>query len=413
MAGKRSEEEKAGARLGSILMLAELVNEGQMAQAMEIASALSLPLGKALVMLGILSSSQLVAAIELQSLLRDRLVDVPTVKAALKLVKEENLSVGAALAQSGWTPKDDGIFTKLGELLLEAKIISNGQLKEALGIASKTHMPLGRVLIINNMLTHSVLWSALNAQVLVRDKRIDRKQAVSGLKAAHERQKTLEHTLMEQGIQFQTGASKLKLGDILVMSGLLTEQDLLNALESCLLTDKPMGQVLIQKGLLTQVAIETALLIQDMVSKESIPPVAAGELLKQVVSHGKTLAQAVQELGIIQAVAPESLRLGDLLKRAGVITDSDIDEALQLSAKNTSLLGKILVATGHIDERTLHAGIRCQFLIREGVLSEERGVVALYYCQRMRCSFDDALSELGWAAGASGTAENAPSQSNT
>lgn len=394
---KRTEEQKTGARLGSILMLAGLVTEAQMAQAMEIGSALSLPLGKALVMLGILSTPVLVAAIEMQSLLRDRLIDVETVTAALQAVKNEGLSAGAALTKCGWTPKEDTVFTKLGDLLMEAGIISNDQLKESLSIAVKTQMPLGRVLIVNNFISHSLLWSALNAQVLIRDKRIDRKQAVAGLRAAHKRQVTLEQTLLEQGIQYQAGARKIKLGDILVMSGLLTEQDLLNALEACLMTDKPMGQVLIGKGLLSQKAIETALTIQEMVSKGTVPPVAAGEILKQVVVENKEIAQAVSELGLMHSRPPETMRLGELLKRAGLINESDIEEALRLTVNNTSLLGKILVATGQIEERTLQNSLRCQFLLREGLIKEDKAVVALSYCQRMRCTFDEAMKDLGWS----------------
>lgn len=395
MAGKRTEEQKTGARLGSILLLAELVTEQQMTQAMEIASSLSLPLGRAFVMLGFLSNNVIVAAIEMQSLLRDKLIDVPTLKAALQVVKTEGLSSGAALAKCGWTPKEDPVFTKLGELLLEAGIIRADQLEEALTIATKSQMPLGRVLIINNFVSHSMLWSALNAQVLIRDGRINRRQAVAGLKAGFARHKSIEASLMEQGIPVQSGPHKIKLGDMLVMAGLVNEQDLLNCLESCLLSDKPMGQVLIQKGLLTQDAIDLALTIQDMVSDGTVPPVAAGELLKQVAMHKKPLPQAVQDLSFLSGTqAP--IKLGELFKLAGVITDDDINEALRLTVANTSLLGKILVATGHIDENTLNNGLRCQFLMRKGSLNEDKAVVALTYSQRMRCSFDEALKELGW-----------------
>ena len=393
----KTEEEKSGARLGSLLMIAGLVTDEQMAQAMEIGSALSMPLGKALVMLGTLSTPVLVAAVEMQSLHRDKLVDVETIKAALSLVKTEGLSAGSALAKCGWTPKEDTVFTKLGDLLMEAGVISKEQLKECLSIAVKTQMPLGRVLIVNNFVTHSILWSALNAQVLIRDKRIDRKQAVAGLNAAHKRQISIERSLMEQGIQYQEGTRKIKLGDILVMSGLINEQDLLNALESCLLTDKPMGQILIDKKLLSQKAIETALTIQEMVGRGGVPPVAAGELLKQVVVNGKELPQAVSELGLNPTTNhAETLRLGELFKRAGVLNQGDIEEAMQLTMSNTSLLGKILVATGQIEETTLHNGLRCQFLLREGYIDEEKALTALAYTQKMRCSFDEALRELGW-----------------
>lgn len=393
--GKQTEEHKAGARLGSLLLISGLVTEEQMAKAMEIASALSLPLGRAFVMIGILTSNVIVAAVEMQSMLRDKLIDIQTIKAALPLVKMENMSAGAALAKVGWTPKEDPIFTKLGELLFDAGIINKEQLNEALRIASKSQMPLGRVLIINDFVNHNMLWAGLNAQVLIRDGRINRKQAIAGLQAAFARQKTFEKSMLDQGVQLQAPPRKIKLGDILLMAGLLTEQDLLNALESCLVTDKPMGQVLIQKGLLTQDAINTALEIQELVSSAKVPPYSAGELLKQVVLQKKSLSEALAaiEPGADSSRAP---RLGDLLKRAGLVTDDDINDAIQLTIAHTSLLGKILVATGQIEELTLNNGLRCQYLLSKGSLTEDKAVTALTYAQRMRCSIDEAFKELGW-----------------
>lgn len=393
--GKQTEEHKTGARLGSLLMLSGLVTEEQMGKAMEIASALSLPLGRAFVMMGILSSNVIIAAIEMQSMLRDKLLDIQTIRAALPLVKNENLSAGAALAKCGWEPKEDPIFTKLGDLLFDAGIITKEQLNEALRIASKSQMPLGRVLIINDFANHNLLWSGLNAQVLIREGRINRTQAIAGLKAANARQKTFEKSLMDQGVLLQSAPRKIKLGDILLMAGLLTEQDLLNALESCLVTDKPMGQVLIQKGLLTREAIDTALQIQELVSSNKVPPYSAGELLKQVVHNKKQLSDAIAELEPL-AEATHSMKLGDLLKRAGLVTDDDIEEAIRLTVAHTSLLGKILVATGQIEEQTLNNGLRCQYLVRKGIVSEDKAVTAMTYSQRMRCSIDEAFKDLGW-----------------
>jgi len=92
------------------------------------------------------------------------------------------------------------------------------------------------------------------------------------------------------------------------------------------------------------------------------------------------------------------MRLGELLKVAGMITESDIQQAVQASQSNAALVGKILMMNGLIEEDLLHAALRCQTLLRDGFLTQERAIVALTYCQKMQCSFDDALVELGWTA---------------
>lgn len=391
-----TEEEAIGARLGSLLKSCGIVNDEQISQALELASTLSMPLGRALVTLGIVGNNVIAAAVEMQSLLIDELADLPTVMCALRLVKQEGLTPAAALSRSGWTPKEDIVFTKLGELLLDAGVISKDQHEEALSIAAKTGMPLGRVLTINDFVSHAMLLSALNAQVMIRDGRIKRRQAVSGLRAAHERQRTVEYAFMQQGLKFETEARKLKLGEMLVMGGILSEQDLLNCLEIGLLTDKPIGQVLIKSGLLTQEAMDMVLDIQQMVGRGDVPPSAAGELLRQAYLNKKSLSDAVAELNDYDG---KKAMLGELFEKSGVVSKEDIDEAIRLTLEHSSLLGKVLVATGHIQEDMLNNGLRCQYFVRKGILTEQDAVLALSYSRRMRCSVDEAITELGLQQG--------------
>ncbi|MGH9552152.1 MAG: hypothetical protein ACRD3W_22385, partial [Terriglobales bacterium] len=99
---------------------------------------------------------------------------------------------------------------------------------------------------------------------------------------------------------------------------------------------------------------------------------------------------------LLKGEPSETIKLGEILKAAGVITDDDIRRAVELSSRNSALIGKMLLVTGMIDEPMLHASLRCQFLLREGFLNMEQAIVALSHCQRNRVSLDDALQELGW-----------------
>lgn len=394
-APKKSEEAKTSARLGSLLLLSELITEAQMNQAMEMASALNLPLGKVLVMLGFINGNVLVASVEMQSLQRDRLIEIDTLKAALKLVAEQGMSATAALAKCGWSPDDTSIFSKLGELLRESRIISEFQLKNALESASKSQIPLGRVLVVNKIVSESVVWAALNAQVLLRDNRITRAQAIAALRAAHRRHTASSPT--SDATRIEPPTRKIKLGDMLVLSGLLSEEKLREALESSLLNECPVGEVLVQKGLLSKRVMDAALKIQDMVTNDVVAPQAAGMILKSVAENKRTIPQAVAEIGVDKLDRRQTVRLGELLKLSGILTEDDIKHAISLSVLNTSLLGKILVSTGQIGESTLQNGLRCQYLLQQSAITEEQAVLALNFCQRMHCSFDEALKELGYS----------------
>ena len=391
---QKSEEAKIGARLGSLLLISGLITEQQMNQAMEMASALHHPLGKVLVMLGFINGNVLVASVEMQSLQRDRFIEIDILKDALRLVADEGLTATAALAKCGWTPEDNTLFIKLGELLRESRIITEFQLKNALETATKSQTPLGRVLVVNKIVSESVIWSALNAQVLLRDSRITRAQAIAALRAAHRRHNA--QTPTSDASRVEPPSRKIKLGDMLVLSGLLTDDQLREALEASLLNESPVGEVLVQKGFLSKRVMDAALKIQDMVTNDVVAPQAAGMILKSVADKKLTIPQAVAEIGVEKLDRRQTVRLGDLFKLASILTEDDIKHAINMSVLNTSLLGKILVSTGQIGESTLQNGLRCQYLLQQNAITEEQAGLALNFSHRMHCSFDEALKELNF-----------------
>jgi len=87
--------------------------------------------------------------------------------------------------------------------------------------------------------------------------------------------------------------------------------------------------------------------------------------------------------------------LGELLKMTGFVTDADIHEAVELSNKYPSLIGKMLVISGAIDEATLISTLRCQYLLKHDLISIEDAVRTLQFARENQISLDDALEELG------------------
>jgi hypothetical protein len=201
---------------------------------------------------------------------------------------------------------------------------------------------------------------------------------------------------MDQGAYRAPVHSKVKLGEIFVLAGILNEQDIMNALETGLLNNEPLGQVLVKSGQVTRNLLDLALKLQEMVDNGTLRPLDSAEVLRQINSKDISIAQAVAELGLLKTESHETIRLGELLKLGGFITENDLQESLKLALKNNALIGKMLLISGSIEEEMLHAALRCQFLLREGFLREEQAIVALHYCQKMNCSIDDAMEELGW-----------------
>lgn len=387
---------KQPVRIGDLLLASGLIKDEDLDEATQVASDLGLPLGKILVMSGFVTNAQFQAVIQAQSMIRDQILTTDAAAGALQLVCRHEVPFEEALSKAGWVQPDSMPLQKLGDLLIESGMVSKKVLETALRSSSETGLPLGRVLVHTSHLHETLLHAALNAQVMVRDGKITREQAVQGLKSAHRRQISLETSLAEQGLYKQPSKATIRLGEMLVLAGLVNEIDVLNALEVGLVQALPLGQVLTSAGLLSTDLLEAALRLQEMVDNGTLSPMDTGKVLALMRKDGISLDSAVAEFGATRPEPKQAMRLSEFLKLVGSITEDDIQSALKVCVENSNLFGKILLATGLLDEDSLHAALRCQTLLQTGVLKEEQAIIAFNYSQRMRCSVDEALGELGW-----------------
>ena len=383
-------------KVGNLLKEAGLLSAEELKEGMEMAATLGLPIGKTMVMSGVLKDKTVRAAVFVQSMLKDGLIDRDMAIKALRLADKESRPVEDCLMELGWKPMSDQVVNKIGQLLVDAGVMSAADLKVSLEHVNMMGLPLGRVIVLTGKAKGSVVWCALNAQMFLREKKITRKQAINAVKAVHERQASFEQGLREQGLDKLVAEHRIKLGELLVLSNVVGEEEILGAVEESVVREKPLGQVLVQMNLLSREMLADALKLQEMTDNKTLSPLQAVDVLRNISTRGRTLNRAVAELGLMKAENQDTVRLGELLKLCGWITEDEIDEAVDLASKNSNLLGKMLVAFGFIDETMLYSSLRCQFLMREGFIKREQAIIALHYAQRIGCHFDQALLELGY-----------------
>lgn len=391
-----TDNEQKVIRLGELLTQVGIVQPNELGEAIQTSNETGLPIGRVLIMSGYLTDQELQAAVQAQSLMKDRVIELDLALKALQAVSHEGVTLEQALRSLGWVNKRASTTAKLGEFLITAELCTQEQLDEAIRTSDETGLPLGRILVLTQTVSDEMLTAALTAQVLVRDNRISKDQAIEGLKSARKRRVTIEIALGDHGFYKAPARASIKLGELLVLAGLLTESDLMTALELGLAREMPVGQVLVQTGQMTRVGLDAALKIQEMVGDGTLHALQAAEALRQIVLRNISISQAVAELGLLRSDPMETIRLGEILQAAGVVSDDDIKKAIELSTKNSALVGKMLLVSGMIDEVMLHSALRCQFLLREGFLKMEQAVVALNHCQKYHVPFDDALQQLGW-----------------
>lgn len=386
-----SQQTNKDLKLGELLRALGAVEPADLTETVKLAVQVGLPLGRALVLSGHLNEDELDAALEVQALLKSGNLTLTVAQKAFGQVRA-GAQLQDALEAAGWD-RPAGVRaypSRLGSLLFDAKIISKQQLEEAQRASYETGMPLGRMLNLMGLLSQRMLATALDLQRAVRDERISHNQAVLELHTVHQAEADAPRPEREMAV----GRKPIRLGEILMLSGVLTESDIMNALEHGLTSSKPLGDVLLDMGLVTRPILNLALELQASVCDGSINIHAATDTLGYVASTGESPAAAVEELSK-NVVEGESVKLGELLKLSGFIEEDDIKQAIDLSSKYPSLIGKMLVVSGAIDEATLLAALRCQFLLRSGHVSRDDAVEALKFAKDRHLSLDDALDEMG------------------
>jgi serine/threonine-protein kinase len=89
----------------------------------------------------------------------------------------------------------------------------------------------------------------------------------------------------------------------------------------------------------------------------------------------------------------------DLIVQAGLVKDSQIEEATKMKKNVGGELISLLVAQGAIKRVVKDAALKCRGLIDKGTLKSDHAHTLLKLCQSKDMKYEDAVEELGWRLG--------------
>jgi type IV pilus assembly protein PilB len=72
-----------------------------------------------------------------------------------------------------------------------------------------------------------------------------------------------------------------------------------------------------------------------------------------------------------------NILIGELLKKAGLITQEDINEALQIAKDSGMRVGQVLIVSGYITEEQLKTALEVQQLLKTQSITLEQGLAKL------------------------------------
>ena len=144
-------------------------------------------------------------------------------------------------------------------------------------------------------------------------------------------------------------AGRRRLGELLVLRGLVIEREVADALAEQRHSRRRLGQILLDRGVLSRAALESTLAEQ------------AGQLEPER-GFGAGLRDAIS----VHSADPRRKRnerrrpLGQVLVSGGHLTDAEINAALAEQAKSGEFLGEILVKRGAVSQPVLSRALEEQ-----------------------------------------------------
>lgn len=417
-------EESADLRIGSLLALSGLVRASDLQEALNIASQTQMPIGRVLVMANRLSEEALRAVVEVQSLVKDRVLTREQAIDCVDQARRSNRPLIEVLHEQG-LHQPQRPTNRLGELLVDCGQISNDQLDRALKMGGATGLPLGRVLVLFGLITEPLAARALQIQDEIRKGNVSRSEGLMNFRMDRMRMQGLKSREKDKHY-------KIKLGELFVAAEVLSTSDVDAALEMSWANNKMLGEILTDLEWISPEMLLGALRLQQKLWYKEIDLELAVNVVKDMYATGASYELSWGRYGSAGQPLAKEITLFEFLKIAGFMTRRRVTELIEQSIANPDLLASVrdhaglkhsddpemmrkaiktavtssvvlremLVTTGVMDEDVVHSSESLCALVQEGALPLDRAVIAFTYCHDQRIPVSEAIGQLGFPTSA-------------
>lgn len=282
---------------------------------------------------------------------------------------------------------------RLGDLLKASGIVSYEFLKEALTNFEEKGLPLGKVLLMSGFLTEDELQVALEIQTLVNNRQLPFDVGVRVLTMSHEEKIGLADAFTRASVVQPEDLLSNKLGQLLTLSGLISEEDLDNALSINQRTGLPLGHVFCYRGLLSQQLLDTALLGQQLVRRGSLSRDNCINALYAAKEREATLSKLTINAGYRPVMRKGTPRLGELFFTVGLLDDMALLSALQLSLTHAIPCGQAMCEIAGVPSEVVDISVYMQEMIDNETLTADQARDVFTGMRELEHSFPRALAE--------------------
>lgn len=392
-------------QIGDLLVRSGLMSSEKLDEANRLAFKMRLPIGRILTMHGHVTEAMLVKAIEIQARIRDKALPLDHGVNALKVACRDDIAIDEALSRLMPKAKPTVVPTsnRLGEILMAAGYASPKQVEEAMLHAADTGLPLGMVLLSKGVLTRTGLNSALTAQRLIRQGVSERDRILFALKEARLRAHSLTESLRKQAIDPSPIEQEFGIGELLVLAGIISESQLMSAREMEVVDGKPLEKAICESGFASEPCVQTAAQLLKMIKEGLLFENQAAAIVKKIqfVSSYDELNGVLASIDEIQDELVEEkpeIEIPEILKKAGLISDKELQIAIALALANRQPLLKTLLDARLVNDKNLALANQCKVYLDHNLIQLEQATIAIVYALENNLTIDETLDCFGWSA---------------
>lgn len=164
-----------------MLRSAGLISYVVLSKNLELAKTIGIPLGEALIAGGFVERAAIIAALEVQSMIRADQIEMDDGIKLLMRCCEEKITVAEAMSGAADKQKEASERYRLGRLLVASGHLTESQLSEALRTSREAEVPLGKHLVLAGKVPPLVVAKALEMQTMLFEGAISEQAALAAL----------------------------------------------------------------------------------------------------------------------------------------------------------------------------------------------------------------------------------------
>ena len=267
---------------------------------------------------------------------------------------------------------------KIGDLLVQSTMVDQETLDSCMALCIKMHVPLGRILAMEGHLAEDLLGKALEIQELIRTNALSVTNGITALKLVKQQAFTIEEAVARvNALPTAAGVKASRLGDLLRESAAAQQKQIEKALIDGINASLPLGQVLLNRGIITVDLLNSALMglrmIRDgIASRSQILQALRSARLRQL-----PLIQPLIEMGIIEEDPYPYSDIGYLMFLSGLINERELISAREIEVTEDKTVDEALIACGFCSEKSVTALNELLNMLMEGALQEDQAIQLL------------------------------------